>query len=74
MAKDRIRRVAVLFSHHAEPIAVRVRKHDVVGSIRIAPDHVLCAKSDQPFDFSRLIASIEVEGGADDPPPAKIPW
>jgi hypothetical protein len=31
------------FSHHAEPIAVGVGKHDVVGPFRITPAHTLCA-------------------------------
>jgi hypothetical protein len=49
------------FSHYAEPIAIRVGKHDVVGSVRIAPVHAPRAQADQPLDISRLVACVKVE-------------
>ena len=49
------------FMNHAEPIAVGIGKHDVVGPIRIAPIHTLCAEVNQAFDFRPLIAGVEVE-------------
>lgn len=49
------------FRHDAEEIAARVFKDDKVGTGIISPGIPICAKPQQPLDFSLLIWRVKVE-------------